>query len=140
MRYLLGDENNKDLLISFINAVNEDYELPTISSVEIKNPYNLKNLALAKESIIDIKATDDKGHIYNIEIQTSGSNTYYNRSLYYWSKLYSSQLDEGEHYSRLKPSISINLLTFELFAIDDIDTAHSCFVIKEQKREYLVTF
>ena len=36
-RYLLGDEKNKDLLLSFINAVNEDYHLPLLKEVVIKN-------------------------------------------------------------------------------------------------------
>ena len=29
-RFLLGDEKNKDILLSFINAVNEDYDFNLI--------------------------------------------------------------------------------------------------------------
>ena len=35
------------------------------------------------------------------------------RSLYYWSKLYSEQLNEGEDYSILKRTICINILNFK---------------------------
>ena len=42
VRYLLGNEKNKDLLLSFINAVNEDSNFPLITDLTIKNPYNLK--------------------------------------------------------------------------------------------------
>ena len=35
------------------------------------------------------------------------------RSLYYWSKLYSEQLNEGEDYSVLKRTICINILNFK---------------------------
>ena len=35
------------------------------------------------------------------------------RSLYYWSKLYSEQLNEGEDYSLLKRTICINILNFK---------------------------
>ncbi len=42
VRYLLGDESNNDLLLSFINAVHEDYGFPLIKKVKIMNPFNLK--------------------------------------------------------------------------------------------------
>ena len=60
-RYLLGDKKNTDLLLYFINSVNEDYNLPVLKTVTIKNPFNLKNLAKEKESLIDVKAVDEKG-------------------------------------------------------------------------------
>ncbi|MFA5518683.1 MAG: PD-(D/E)XK nuclease family transposase [Spirochaetota bacterium] len=61
IHYLFGSESNKDLLLSFINAVLEDADMPLISTVEIKNPFNLKKYHYDKLSIIDIKATDEKG-------------------------------------------------------------------------------
>lgn len=64
VRYLLGDEKNNDLLLSFINAVNADYNLPLIESVAIRNPYNLKEAAKEKETKLDVKATDESGKIY----------------------------------------------------------------------------
>ncbi|MBD3314801.1 MAG: hypothetical protein GF344_03365, partial [Chitinivibrionales bacterium] len=42
VRYLLGDEKNKDLLISFLSAVNVDGGFPAITDAEILNPINLK--------------------------------------------------------------------------------------------------
>ncbi len=41
------------------------------------------------------------------------------RSLYYWSKLYTSQMQEGMPYRSLRKTITINLLDFLLFADDD---------------------
>ena len=93
VRYLLGDERNTDLLLSFINAVNADYDLPLLRSVTIKNPFNLKNLAKEKESVIDIKAEDESGRLYDIEVQVYGNKQYVHRSLYYWARLYSSQVN-----------------------------------------------
>jgi len=56
VRYLLGDEKNSDLLLSFINAVNKNLDLPEIKSVTIRNPYNLREIARDKETVLDIKA------------------------------------------------------------------------------------
>jgi len=135
VRYLLGDEKNSDLLLSFINSVHEDYNLPQLKSVIIKNPFNLKNLADEKESVIDIKAEDESGRQYDIEVQVEGSSQYVNRSLYYWARLYHSQINIGDDYKKLNPTICINLINFKLFK--DYDAVHSCFVLKEKRHPEL---
>ena len=37
------------------------------------------------------------------------------RSLFYWAKLYASQLNKGRSYKELCPVITINILGFNLF-------------------------
>jgi predicted transposase/invertase (TIGR01784 family) len=100
VRFLLGDERNKDLLLSFINAVNEDSHLPHIIEVTIKNPFSLKDYWLDKETILDIKALSENNEWYNIEVQVCGNELFTLRSLYYWSQMYSSQLLETEKYHK----------------------------------------
>lgn len=68
VRYLLGDEKNTDILKSFINAVNIDSGFAPVTDVIIKNPYNLRDIENSKESILDVKAVDEEGKIYDIEI------------------------------------------------------------------------
>jgi predicted transposase/invertase (TIGR01784 family) len=135
VRYLLGDERNKDLLISFINAVNQDSELPLIVEATITNPFNLKEFILDKQTILDVKARSESGQWYNIEVQVDGDEVYSVRSLYYWSQVYSSQLKQGQGYSELTPVICINLLNFTLFTENQ---PHSCFMLTEQKNRELV--
>ena len=83
IKYLLGSRNNKDLLLSFINSVLEDSQFKKIKEVEIKNPFNLKSFIVDKESILDIKATDENNRQYNVEIQSTGNLHFKKRSLYY---------------------------------------------------------
>ena len=130
IKYLLGSEKNKELLLSFINETLVDSGFPRIISVEIKNPFNINNFANEKQSILDIKATDENKRIYDVEVQTVDKNDTENRFLYYWSKLYSEQLNKGDDYTKARPVISINLLTYSLFK--NIEKYHSCFVIKEK--------
>lgn len=138
IKYLFGIEENKDLLLSFINAVLEDSGFQKIVTVELKNPFNIGTFVADKDSILDIKATDEKGRQYDIEVQASGDESFKNRSLYYWSKLYSSQLNKSELYTRLKPAICINILDFILF--EEIDYLHTCFLLREEKDpEYILT-
>ena len=37
------------------------------------------------------------------------------RAMFYWSKLFTSELESGEDYNKLKPAITINILNFVLF-------------------------
>ena len=54
---LFGSEENKDLLISLLNAILCEPE--PIVDLELKNPYNLADYKAGKMSILDIKALDE---------------------------------------------------------------------------------
>ena len=136
IRYLLGSESNKDLLLDFLNAVLSDSDFPTLNEVFIKNPFNLSNLSLLKESILDVKAVDEQGKVYDIEVQVAEEIDFPKRTLYYWAKNYSDQLVKGEYYDELKPVICINILNYTLF--DNIDKIHTCFLACEKDTPDLV--
>ncbi len=129
VKYLLGTEENKDLLISFINAVLDEKGYDLVLDVEIKNPFNPAKIIESKFSVLDIKAKDTKGRMINIEVQVSSDPYFASRSLYYWAKIYSDQLESGDQYRELNQTICINLLSFNLFETQD--SFHSCFQITE---------
>ncbi len=107
---LFGSEENKDLLISFINSILIEEE--HIKDITIKNPYNVLNYINGKMSILDIKAVDEKGKWYDIEIQVAPQSFYDKRALYYWGKVYTNQLLEKGRYGELNKTIGINVLDF----------------------------
>jgi predicted transposase/invertase (TIGR01784 family) len=137
---LFGSEENKDILLSLINAVLPDTQ--QISALEIKNPYNVSDYAEGKLSILDIKAEDENGNLYDIEMQIKGTTFYGKRTLYYWAKVFGSQLDylteaeiekkekRGRSYSDLNKCIVISLMDFEFFKDDRY---HRCFVLKDRE-------
>lgn len=122
---LFGSAENKDLLISFINAVVSKEN--QIVDLTLLNPYNHKDYPADKLSILDIKATDEQGRQYNIEMQITDQVYYNQRVLYYWSKLYASQLQQGDAFPELKKTISINILNFNYF--DQEHDYHNVFKI-----------
>ena len=132
VRYFFGSKGNEDLLLSFINAIMIDSNFATFKSVEILNPFNIKNKAESKESIVDLKAITEDGIIVIIEIQTYSTKNFSERTLYYWSKNYSSVLKKGKGYEELKPVISINLVNDFLFDKKD-KKMHTCYLLKEKK-------
>ena len=108
---IFGSEKHPNILISFLNATLKPKDL--ITAVEIKNTDLNKGYIEDKFSRLDVKATTSNNEIINIEIQLKNEYNMIKRSLFYWSKLYSEQLNEGEDYSLLKRTICINILNFK---------------------------
>lgn len=57
-------------------------------------------------------ATRRAGSLIDIEMQVCAYPGMAERSLYYWSRMYSSELGSGEEYRRLKLAIVLNILNF----------------------------
>ena len=126
---IFGVEENKDLLLSLINAVmaKEDQVL----EIELLNPYNIKDFKKDKLSILDIKAKSVDGRRFNIEMQVADEADYDKRALYYWAKLYTDQLKEGKDYSKLSKAIGIHILNF--ISITQNQKYHNVFHITEKE-------
>ncbi|BAP56483.1 hypothetical protein THII_2186 [Thioploca ingrica] len=121
---LFGSEENKDLLISLLNAILPEAK---IKAVELKNPFNLADYQAGKISILDIKACDEWSRWFNVEMQISEDLYFDKRSIYYWAKLVTEQLTEGMMFKELKKTFSINILDFNF--IHDRQEFHNCYKI-----------
>jgi predicted transposase/invertase (TIGR01784 family) len=107
---LLGSEDNRALLIHFLNAVLVD-DLPApITEVEILNPYNERETCSDKLTIVDVKARDAARRLFQIEIQLLVFADLASRILYGWADLYSQQLQSGQDHRELKPTYAIWIL------------------------------
>jgi predicted transposase/invertase (TIGR01784 family) len=107
---LLGAEDNRNLLVHFLNAVLGAELSQPIVSVVIINPYNDKEFLNDKLSIVDVKANDQNGRIYQIEVQLAYYTDLPARMVYTWSDIYCKQLQSGSDFANLKPTYSIWLL------------------------------
>ena len=111
---IFGNDNRKDALISFLNAVLFFNKEEKVISVEILNPYQLPALKGGKVTIVDIKAKDENGNQYIVEMQVAEIEDFDKRVLYYASKSYSSQIERGTDYEKLNPVFFIGILDFEI--------------------------
>ena len=102
-----GGAYSNVLLPSLINAVRQGVAQRQVATVEVRNPFNEKASADDKLSILDIRAVDDEGDWYNVEMQMVNVAGTVSRFLYYWAKTYSQQLTEGDEYTVLRPTVSI---------------------------------
>ncbi len=111
---IFGNDNRKEALISFLNAVLFFNKEEKIVSVEILNPYQLPALKGGKVTIVDIKAKDKIGNQYIVEMQVAEIEDFDKRVLFYASKSYSSQIERGTDYQKLNPVFFIGILDFEI--------------------------
>ncbi|NQZ09492.1 MAG: Rpn family recombination-promoting nuclease/putative transposase [Algicola sp.] len=131
---ILGMEGNEDLLVHFLNCI----LMPAIPivSVTIINPYNERTFTDDKLSIVDIKAIDESGIKYQVEVQMATPHSLPKRMLYTWSDIYQTQIKKGTNYSQLQPVISIWLLTHSFFN----DTKpHHHFQVWDKDNDLLLT-
>ncbi|MCU0290114.1 MAG: Rpn family recombination-promoting nuclease/putative transposase, partial [Acidobacteria bacterium] len=113
---LFGSEENKDILKSLVNSILPQKE--QLVDLTLKNPYNLADYIKGKLSILDIKAVDEKGTWYDIEMQVEPLDYYGQKALFYWGKVFTGQIESGELYSKLHKTIVISLLDFIYFPDD----------------------
>ncbi|MGL5380125.1 Rpn family recombination-promoting nuclease/putative transposase [Clostridium sp.] len=147
---IFGSEKHPNILISFLNAVMNPVD--KIVSVIINNTEITKDFLEDKFSRLDVKATTNRGEIINIEIQVKNSDKEIHlpyalqmykrpcqikdlecllmikRSLYYWSKLYEEQLNDGDKYDKLSRTVCINILDFKYL---NNDRFHNGYRLKE---------
>ncbi|TNP16761.1 Rpn family recombination-promoting nuclease/putative transposase [Bacillus tropicus] len=114
-KQLFGTNGSEDILIVFLNAMLQESLESPIASLQLEDPHLHREHANDKLSILDISATLDTGTKVNVEIQLNNNHDMMKRSLYYWGKLYTSQLQKGMPYSALRKTITINLLNFIMF-------------------------
>ncbi|MDE6426101.1 MAG: Rpn family recombination-promoting nuclease/putative transposase, partial [Ruminococcus sp.] len=124
---IFSDVDNTDLLIDFLSTV------LGISATEIVDVTILDNelppeIVNKKFSRLDLLIKTKQGYI-NIEIQVKNYGDFPERSLFYWARTFSKQLNKNNEYSVLEPTISINIVDFKLFS--DRDKAHSTYKLLE---------
>ncbi len=112
---IFGEENDRDILIDFLNAVLKLKGKEVINDIEIRNPGIPKESLEDKYSTLDIKAELKNKKIINIEMQLFNKFNHDKRAMYYWAKLYEGQLGSKEDYAKLNPVISISILNFVYF-------------------------
>ncbi|ELC8387950.1 Rpn family recombination-promoting nuclease/putative transposase [Clostridium perfringens] len=123
---IFGTEKNKPILINFLNAVIKP--ITPIKDVEIKNNDIDKDFIEDKFSRLDVKATTSNKEHINIEIQVKNEYNMIQRTLYYWSKMYSEQIQNRDNYSKLERTVCINILNFKYLKNDKY---HNAYRLKE---------
>ena len=128
--------------------MNNEARLGFLSAVLKLNPKEIKDTKILntnlrkmhkddKQGILDVRILMNNDVEIDIEIQLSELKVWADRSLFYLSKMYVEQIEEGQQYDVFKRCVSISILDFTLF--HDTDEFYSCFHLREDTRHTLYT-
>jgi predicted transposase/invertase (TIGR01784 family) len=123
-RKIFGNEKKKVILISFLNAVLDLEGQNRVKEVVLLNPFQLPRIAGEKSSIIDVRATDEKGVTFIVEMQVAEPAGFDKRVLYYSCKDYAGQINSGDNYPLLRPVFFIGVLNFNYFSGNNYLSSH----------------
>ena len=111
---LFGDEENKDILISFLNAIFKEYDfLPEINDLKFENNEITKDFGEGRNGRLDVKATTNNGDIVDIEIQSIDTGNLINRGIFYNSWLMATNVKKGSNLEDIPRVISIWIIKNE---------------------------
>ena len=116
---IFGNEEHKEILISFLNAVLDLTGEKEIQEIELLNPYQAPRIEALKYTLLDVRAKDKRGVTFIVEMQVEHVEGLRKRFTYYASKAYISQIERGQDYPKLNQVIFIGILDFNEF-----DTRH----------------
>ncbi len=127
---IFGHKGNEkitsDLISSILGREIKDVDLT-------KNTILEKDLKSDKIGVLDVKAIFPDKTICDIEMQVANHEKMMYRILYYWSKLYSSKITEGEHYEKLHKTICILITDYSVKEMRFIDKYHTKWQIQEEE-------
>src|ERR1700687_814599 len=85
-KHVFGRNETRPILIDVIDSVLNPAPAQRIRDIDLQNPFNPKEALDDKLSILDIKARDQSGRQFNIEMQLLAYGAFGPRALYYWAK------------------------------------------------------
>ena len=117
---IFGSEFNKELLISFLNALFRGEQV--VKEVTYLNAEQLGDRPDARRAIFDVYCTNDKDEKFIVEMQNVYQEFFKDRTIYYSTFPIREQAPKGEWDFHLNAVYTIGLLNFN-FA-EGLDEAH----------------
>src|SRR3569832_436696 len=103
-------DQNPDLVKSFLNGVLPLDDDHLIDHVDYILPEQSPRIPTLKNTIVDVKCTDQHGRIFIVEMQLNWTTNFKNRLLFGVSKAYVQQIHKGEDYQSLCPVYGLGII------------------------------
>lgn len=126
-----GNENITKALIQDITE--REYKIIDMDKNIIIYDENVES----KNEVLDLKVELDDGEICNLEIQLANKKNFKERMLDYWARLYSGQLEKGDDYTKLKRTILIAIVNFNIKEFIN-EEYHTKWQIREERNKELI--
>ncbi|WP_292267882.1 Rpn family recombination-promoting nuclease/putative transposase [Butyricimonas sp.] len=130
---LFGTDMNKELLISFLNALLAGREV--VNDVTYMNSEHLGTLELDRRAVFDVYCENDKGEKFLVEMQKGEQEFFKDRSLFYSTFPIREQACRGNWNYELKAVYTIGILNFVFQEQDNSCFHHEVKLVDLRTRE-----
>jgi len=114
------DEDGNNPLFNLVNSALRNVKMNEVKNLVVKNPNVLKRRRGQKTLILDLRAEDEEGVVYDIEVQKRNRPGFWDRMFAYGDRLRAEQLDEGDDYTKLRRVVVIVFVAFPIRGDDTI--------------------
>lgn len=134
-KYIFGNEKHKDLLIALLSDILAVPE-QEFDGIEIINSELLKEFKEDRKGILDVRVRTKSEKQIDVEIQILPTEYMAERTIFYWSKMYTSQIKPGDTYDKLKKCVTINIVDFKCTPLKKL---YSSYHLTEDRTGYRLT-
>ena len=131
---LFGTAMNKELLISFLNALLEGKEKP-ITDIHYLNTEHLGEYAGNRNSIFDVYCQTTDGTHFIVEMQKAEQYFFKDRTVYYAAAVIRDQAPKGEWNYQLQDVYTVSLLNFTFPEFPDDSYRHEVVLMDKELKQ-----
>ena len=130
----LFNQNNERITKAFVEALLEE----KVEHIRINNDKELvREYPEDKLGILDLQLDINYNEKVDVEVQLIEKENFVERLLYYFSKLYESQIRRGDEYTEAKRVVLIAILDYKLEKTKIIEEMETIWTLREKKRPEL---
>ncbi len=134
---LFFDESSKDTILKKLLVDCIEFSDRQVDQITLLDRTIDKKHENEKIVILDVNVKLSDGTLVNVEVQKYNQTSFIERSIYYLAARISSQGKKGIEYSKLKSTISLNIVDFNLFK--NTDEFYSRFMLSERDRHDILS-
>lgn len=130
---LFGTAMNKELLISFLNALLSGREI--VHDVTYLNVEHLGSRELDRKAVFDVYCKNEQGEKFLVEMQKGEQEFFKDRSLFYSTFAIREQARRGNWDYELKAVYTIGILNFTFDDTDNVNFHHEVKLVDLQTQQ-----
>ena len=133
---LFGEKGSENITKKFLEAILQE----SIDKVDLsKNPILRRQKIKGKMGVLDVIAELNGKEMCNIEMQVGEKENIIKRILYYWARVYASNINKKEDYGVLKRTIAILIADFEIPSLKELGYYTDWKLIETQNKKVILT-
>lgn len=129
---------HEDLMMSLLNALLPLDSDGQITSLEYVTPEMVPENPSKKNSIVDVRCTDQKGRQFIVEMQLHWNEGFKQRVIFNASKAVVKQLKKGEDYTLIQPVYSLNFINEGIFQPDTDEFYHDFAIVNVEHSDRII--